>query len=270
MASETAEEGEPEPVAITLFTEKAQLFMEYPRLVPGLNARFLAHVTVLATGAPIRSGELRLELSQGPGGSRTLMAAHPTRDGLFIPAGTFDAPGQYQAQIVVTSNQLVETFTLEPIVVYADLASAFAAADAEAEDEPANVVPFLLEQQWKIGLLMKQVEKRSMTRRLQVPGAVEAPYHGMAVASAPLAGRLLPPEGGSLPRLGERVQKGQILGILEPPLTTSDAAQLLANKTNNDTLEMEFLMREFDAQAKALEVEQSLHQSEVQLGFAHQ
>ncbi|MFT6040557.1 MAG: cobalt-zinc-cadmium efflux system membrane fusion protein [Gammaproteobacteria bacterium] len=268
-ASESAEE-EPEPVAITVFTEKAQLFMEYPRLVPGLSARFLAHVTVLATGAPIRTGELRLELSEGPGGARALEAAQPTRDGLFIPVGTFDAPGVYQARIVVTSDQLVETFPLEPIVVHADLPSAFAAAEAEVQAEPADLVPFLLEQQWKIGLLMKQVETRSMTRRLQVPGEVEAPYHGMAVASAPLAGRLLPREGESLPRLGDWVEKGQVLAILEPPLTASDAAQLSANKTNNDTLEMGFLMREFDAQAKALEIEQALMQSEIQLGFARQ
>jgi cobalt-zinc-cadmium efflux system membrane fusion protein len=268
-ASESAEE-EPEPVAITVFTERAQLFMEYPRLVPGLSARFLAHVTVLATGAPIRSGQLRLEITKGPGGSRTLEAAQPTRDGLFIPVGAFDAPGIYQAQIVVTSDQLVETFALDPITVHADLASAFAAAEAEAQADPADLVPFLLEQQWKIGLLMQQVERRTMTRRLQVPGVVEAPYHGMAVASAPLAGRLLPPEERALPRLGERVEKGQVLAILEPPLTTSDAAQRSANKTNLDTLEMEFLMREFDAQAKALEIEQSLHQSEVQLEFARQ
>jgi len=244
--------------------------MEYPRLVPGLEARFLAHVTVLATGEPVRSGQLRLELSDGPDGSRVLEAAQPARDGLFIPVGTFDVPGQYTARIVVTSDQIQETITLQPIVVHADMASAFEAAEAEATDEPADVVPFLLEQQWKIGLLMEQVERHSLTQRLQVPGEVEAPQHAMAVASAPLAGRLLPPESGNLPHLGDRVEKGQVLAVMEPPLTTSDTAQLAANETYHDTLEMGLLVREFDVQAKALEIEQALRQSEAQLEFAQQ
>jgi hypothetical protein len=51
-----AEDEGPEPVAVTVFTDKVELFMEYPRLLPGLEARFLAHVTVLATGEPVRTG----------------------------------------------------------------------------------------------------------------------------------------------------------------------------------------------------------------------
>lgn len=261
---------EPEPVAITVFTEKAQLFMEYPRLVPGLEARFLAHVTVLATGEPVRSGQLRLEVSGGPSGARVLEAAQPARDGLFVPVGTFKTPGRFEARIIVTSDQLQETIDLPPIVVHADLASAYEAADAEATEDPADVVPFLLEQQWKINLLMEQVGRQSLTQRLQVPGEVGAPPHAMAVASAPLAGRLLPPESGNLPHIGDWVEKGQVLAFLEPPLTTSDTAQLVANETYHDTLEMELLIREFDVQAKALEVEQALQQSMAQLEFAQQ
>ena len=265
-----AEEEEPEPVAVTVFTEKAQLFMEYPRLVPGLEARFLAHVTVLATGEPVRSGQLRLELSGGPDGTRVLEAPQPERDGLFIPVGTFDLPGEYEARIVVTSDQIQETITLQPIVVYADLASAFRAAAAEAADDPADLVPFLLEQQWKIGLLMEQVGRHSLTRRLQVPGEVEAPPYAMAVVGAPLAGRLLPPGSGNLPHIGDQVEKGQVLAVLEPPLTTSDSAQLVANETNQDMLEMELLVRDFDVRSKALEIERDLQQSIAQLEFASQ
>lgn len=263
-----AEEEEPEPVAVTVFTEKVELFMEYPRLVPGLEARFLAHVTVLETGEPVRQGELRLELSSNAGGTRTLEASAPARDGLFIPVGVFDGPAKYEAQIVVTSEQVEETIPLDPIVVHPDLATAFAAAEAEVSEEPSDLVPFLLEQQWKVGVLMELVDRRSLTRRLQVPGEIEAPHHAMAVVSAPLGGRLLQPDADRLPSLGERVEKGQVLGYLEPPLTTSDAAQLAANTTSLSALEAELLVREFDIQAKALEVEQLLHQSSARLEFA--
>ncbi|MBC8451332.1 MAG: efflux RND transporter periplasmic adaptor subunit [Planctomycetes bacterium] len=255
---------------MTVFTDKVELFMEYPRLVPGLEARFLAHVTVLATGEPVRSGQLRLELSPTSGASRTFEATKPARDGLFIPVGALESPGVYGARIVVKSDQVEETIPLEPIVVHTNLASAFAAAEAEAEAEPKDAVPFLLEQQWKIGLLMEHAERRSLTERLQVPGEIEAPNDAQAIVSAPLEGRLLPPESGQLPRIGDRVKKGQVLAFLEPPMTASDAAQLVANETNHDALEMELLVREFDVQAKALEIEQALHQSKARLDFARQ
>ncbi|MBI4882415.1 MAG: efflux RND transporter periplasmic adaptor subunit [Planctomycetes bacterium] len=268
-AAQAEDEG-PEPVAVTVFTDKVELFMEYPRLVPGLEAHFLAHVTVLETGEPVRSGQLRLELSPITGAPKTLEAPKPAREGLFIPVGSFDTSGHYDARIVVKSDQVEETIQLQPIVVHADLKGAYAAAEADGGEDPKDAVPFLLEQQWRIGLLMAQAERRALTQRLQVPGEVEAPHHAMAVVSAPLAGRLLPPESGRLPRIGDRVEKGQVLALLEPPLTTSDTAQLVANETYHDTLEMELLVREFDVQAKALEVEQALQQSQARLEFARQ
>ena len=266
-ASQAKDEA-PEPVAVTVFTDTVELFMEYPRLMPGIQARFLAHVTVLATGEPVRSGQLRLELSRGTARSMVFEATKPARDGLFIPVGTFDAPGSYEARIVVKSDQVQETIPLPAIVVHADLASAHAAAEADGGEEPANAVPFLLEQQWQIGLLMEQAPRRSLTQRLQVPGEVEAPHHAMAQVSAPLGGLLLPPESGRLPRVGDRVEKGQILAYLEPPLTTSDSAQLVANVTYHDTLEVGLLVREFDVRAKVLEIEQAGQQSKARLEFA--
>ena len=270
-----AEDEGPEPVVVTVFTDKVELFMEYPRLVPGLEARFLAHVTVLATGEPVRDGQLRLELSQSTDGQlvrpwKVFEAPNPARDGLFIPVGALDAPGEYEARIVIKSAQVQETIPLPPIVVHADQASAHAAAEADGGEEPTDAVPFLLEQQWKIGLLMEQVGRRSLTQRLQVPGEVEAPPHAMAVVSAPLGGRLLPPESGRLPRVGDRIEKGQVLAYLEPPLTTSDTAQLVANEASRDALETNLLLQEFDVQAKALEIEQALLQSQARADFARQ
>jgi multidrug efflux pump subunit AcrA (membrane-fusion protein) len=262
------QEEEPEPVAVTVFTEKVELFMEYPRLVPGLEGRFLAHVTVLATGEPVRSGSLTLELSQPDGFSKTLEAAQPERDGLFIPVGALETPGSFDARIVVRSEQVEETIVLAPIVVYADLAAAHAAAHAEETQASANAVPFLLEQQWQIGLLTEVVEARTLVRRLRVPGEVEVPTHASAVIGAPLAGRLVPPPSGELPRLGQRVEEGQIVAILEPPLSASDLAQLAANETGERLLEMELLAREIDLELKAVELHRGLLQAAAHLEFS--
>ncbi|KAA3611847.1 MAG: HlyD family efflux transporter periplasmic adaptor subunit [Planctomycetota bacterium] len=258
----------PEPVAVTVFTEQVELFMEYPRLVPGLEARFLAHLTVLATGEPVRSGQLQLEVSLDSETELIFQAEQPTRDGLFIPIGTFDRPGRYEARIIVNSEQVRETIFLQPFVVHPDMESAHLAAEADVDEDLKDVVPFLLEQQWKIGLLLESVERRTLSRRLQVPGEIQAPQPATAIVSAPLAGRLLPPEEGELPFLGQRVQKGQVLAFLEPPLTVSDMAQRVANETDHSTLEMELLLREYDLQAKLLELEQTLHQAQARLEFS--
>lgn len=268
-AAVVVDDGGLDPIAITVFTDKAELFMEYPHLVVGESASFLAHVTVMQTGEPVRSGKLRLEM-ESVGANEDLRADKPKRDGLFVPIATFDTAGEYNARIVVESEQLSEIITLPTMVVHANQAGAVAAAEADQGAEPADSVPFLLEAQWKIGLLMKQAERHSLSERLQVAGQVEAPQHGVAVASAPLGGRLLPPEDGSLPRLGDQVQKGQLLAFLEPPLTASDLAQLSATAMERQNLQTELLLREFDLQAKVLEMEQSLQESKAELRFARQ
>ena len=256
-----------EPVVVTQFTDKVELFMEYPRLEPKHKARFLAHVTVLATGEPVRSGSLRIELSSATGETRVLEAAEPTRDGLFIPVATFDAAEEWEAKLVVTSDQVQETLQLAPMIVHADSASAMAAAKAEAAPDKPDLVPFFFEQQWRIGLLTEEIERRTLIKRLQVAGEIKAPHHAMAVAGAPVAGRLLPPDSGSLPHLGDWVEKGQVIAYIEPPLTTSDRAQLAVNRATRDALEMELLLRELDVQAKALEIEQTLLQTEARIEF---
>ncbi|MFT7484832.1 MAG: cobalt-zinc-cadmium efflux system membrane fusion protein [Candidatus Paceibacteria bacterium] len=265
-----AQDEEPEPIAITVFTDKVELFMEYPRLRPGLEARFLAHVTVLEDGNPVRSGKLRLELLQDALVYKSLEADKPTRDGLFIPIGTFTDPGHYEARIIVTSEQAEETIQLPTFVVHPDLASAQAAADADAGEDPKDAVPFLLEQQWKISMLMEKVERRSLTERLLVPCEVEAAPGKSAAVGAPLDGRLLPPSSGRLPRIGEAVKKGQLLGYLEPPLTHTDLAQFAANQTGLDTIELELQVREYDLEGQVVAADQALQQSKAQLQFTEQ
>jgi len=261
-------EADPNPIAVTVFTDQVELFMEYPRLLPGAEARFLAHVTVLADGAPVRSGELRLEVRAANGDAVVFTASAPKRDGLFIPVGSLATAGQYSAEITVVSEQVHATIALPQITVYADRADAMAASMAEEEGELPNMVPFLLEQQWKVGLLMQQVKRQSLTERLLVPGEVKAAQGGMAMISAPLAGRLLPVEGKPLPQIGDLVAKGETLAYLEPPLTTGDLMQLSANEVSQSSLAMEVLARELELQTKSVEVEQSVHQSYARFEFA--
>ena len=267
-AHEHGEEADIEPIVVTHFSEKVQLFMEYPRLVRGEEARFLAHVTVLATGEPVRAGQLELHLSQPDGTVISVVASEPARDGLFIPVGAFETPGTYTGRIRVSSPQVEDDFEFGFVVIHPGQSSALAAAAAEAADEPADAIPFLLEQQWPIDFLLDQARPRTLVKRLQVPGETIAAGGAAAAVSPPVAGRLLHPLSGDLPTIGDKVTAGQVLGFIEPPLPVTEVMQLAANEASIEALETELLIKAFDLNIKGLEVEQAITQARTRLEFA--
>lgn len=251
----------PDPIAITIYTDTVQLFMEYPRMTVGEASRFLAHVTILETGDPVRAGSLLLEV--GPVGNPdfVLTAAQPTRDGLFIPEGSFAASGSFAARIRVDSPQVVTTIELPPIQVFADREAALADAEANPSVQPADAIPFLLEQQWAIRSRMESVEGQDLTRRLVVPGHMRACPESLVTLGAPVDGVLLGPAEAALPRLGSEILAGQLLGYVEAPLTSSDRVQL-------ETVRTDLLAREMEIEAKQVEVEQAWHDAQTQVAFS--
>ncbi|MFQ5590143.1 MAG: hypothetical protein ACE5HE_03175 [Phycisphaerae bacterium] len=258
----------PDPISVTLLTPKVLLFMEYPLLVKDEPAKFLAHFTVLATGEPIRSGRLTFEMRPPGGQPVSLTLDAPRRDGLFVPEWKPEAAGQYTLRLLLDSPQVQETADVGALIVHASRHDAEHAGEVAAEDDPPDLVPFLLEQQWKIGLLQEPVSKRTLVRRLPIPAQIVAPQGASAVVSPPVAGRLLPPPEGRLPRIGDRVEAGQVLATVEPPLPVTDVAQLSANRAWLKTLQIELAQRELEMEMKGLEVERSILQAEARLDFA--
>jgi cobalt-zinc-cadmium efflux system membrane fusion protein len=239
-----------EPVSVTVFTPKLLLFMEYPPLVKGEPADFLAHFTVLETGEPIRSGVLRFVVTGPDGLEQSITIDAPRRAGLFVPRPSFDQAGEYELRLAVESPQVAEVVPVGVLRVHANAAEA--AAEAESEHDPDNAVPFLLEQQWKIGLRLARAEQRHLVERLDAPGLIEIPDTAAAVVSAPVAGLLHPPPGGLLPRLGETVTEGQVLAMIEPQLpSVAETATYMV-----------------DIELKGLEIERELSEARAAYRFA--
>jgi biotin carboxyl carrier protein len=238
-----------EPISATVFGERVLLFLEFPRPLAGESARFLAHLSVLATGEPVRAGRVALVI-----GSTTLVAEGPKRDGLFVPEGSVATPGVHAASLVVTSAQAEERLDLGEIVVHADATDAQRAAEAEAGAPPSGSVPFLMEQQWRIKALVAASAPRSLTSRLVVPAQIRSPEGAEVVVTPPVAGRLVAAENAALPRSGDFVEAGQRLGFVEPPLSATELAQLQA-------LQLEF-------ELKSLDIVRALNDAQVQHDFA--
>jgi multidrug efflux pump subunit AcrA (membrane-fusion protein) len=255
-----ADDG-PEPVSVTLFTSKVLLFMEYPQLVQGEPAAFLAHFSVLVTGEPVRSGTMTLEATGPDGTIEVVKAEAPARPGIFIPEHAFKSQGTYQVRLILDSPQVRDTVELGEMTVHPTAQAAHAAAHQAAGEDPPDAVSFLMEQQWKVGTLLSQVDRRSLTRRLRLPGEITARPNAAAFVSAPVSGRPLPPPSGELPTVGDYVAAGQVLAFIEPPLPATEAAALSATET-------ELILRGLDLTVKGLEVERDLRQAEARLDFA--
>ncbi|MCB9508513.1 MAG: efflux RND transporter periplasmic adaptor subunit [Myxococcales bacterium] len=249
VSTAVSDEAELEPVTTTQFGEHVLLFMENPPLVRGESARFLAHFSVLATGEPIRAGRVDLVI-----GSTSLRVDAPKRDGLFTPEASFPDAGRWPVHITVTSDQAVETLDLGEVIVHADTAAARAAGEAEAGEDAASSIPFLMEQQWKVKLLLAPTRPAHLTQRLVVPARLTPAEGSAAVVTAPISGRLLAPPESPFPRRGETVERGRTLALVEPLLTAAEATQLQA-------LRLEFDLRRLD-------LEQTLADARARVRFA--
>lgn len=247
-AAEGEESPTLDPTSVTVFGERLLLFLEFPHLVRGAPARFLAHLSVLADGEPVRSGSVTLEI-----GSLRLGADAPKRDGLFIPEGSLSEPGSFPGRLIVKSDQGEETLDLGAIVVHSDPSGATQAA-SEAGEDPPNAVPFLMEPQWKVKLLLAEATGKKLGARLVLPARAVIPEGSSAIVSPTLGGRLVAPPGGALPKTGEKVEAGQVLAVVEPPLGAPELAQLRA-------LDLEFDL-------KALDVLRATGEAEAKLAFA--
>src|SRR3990172_6532327 len=75
--------AEPETIAVTNWTERTELFMEYPPLVQDAPGRFAVHLTDLRSFRPLTAGRVTVELRPASGRPETFEAAGPSRPGIF-------------------------------------------------------------------------------------------------------------------------------------------------------------------------------------------
>ena len=143
----TASEVEAIPVkSITLWTDKTELFVEFPALIVGENSRFAAHFTVLNKHKPVREGEVTVSLIKGNNGIRNT-AESPSSPGIFSPSLQPKEAGNFKLIFDIKTPTYSDTLIVHDIIVYASKEDAINALGAASED--AGIM-FLKEQAWKI------------------------------------------------------------------------------------------------------------------------
>ena len=93
--TEAEDQTEPPMLDVTSWTDKTELFMEYPPLVAAQNVRFAVHLTKMNDFSALNAGRPRIEMTPEQGGSAvTLAGSDPLRPGAFRVEGQLPAAGR--------------------------------------------------------------------------------------------------------------------------------------------------------------------------------
>ena len=209
---------------LTHFSDRSELYVEFPPLVSGQAATFVAHFTQLADFKPVAQGKLAVVLAGGNGAEERFVADAPAVPGIFKPSVTPKTPGERELTLIVDTPSGRLTHELGPVTVHAD---AKAAAAAHGTHEESKDIPFSKEQQWKLDFATVEADKGRVRAAVTATGTLKGAPDGDARIVAPAAGILR--ASGAFPRIGQAVKKGQILALLTPRLGgDSDQATLEA------------------------------------------
>jgi RND family efflux transporter MFP subunit len=223
----TAASGDEWPTLdVTRWSDRTELFMEYPVLVSGRASLFAIHLTNLEDFSAVGSGRATVEFTPESGGQAArLVGPQPSRPGVFRVEEAAPAAGRYRWALLLNSPGLADRHDLGTITVFPDEQAALADAGAHAEGDAA-AISYLKEQQWVNAFATARVEKGTVRTSVRAPAIVHPLPGGEAIVAAPAAGRF---RADALLSIGDRVSAGQPLGQLEPRLASGvDRATLEA------------------------------------------
>lgn len=204
-----------EPRAVTLFSERTELFAELPPLIVGETSEILVHLTRLSDFKPVSEGEVRVRLVGGGAPEESFLSPGPARPGLFRVRVRPVAAGERLLTLTISAPGLEDTHDLGGLAVHPDHETAESAADAEGPAEGGVVL--LKEQQWRSDFATAVAARRLLRGSVPATGLLRPSADGEAHVTTPIDAHLRPAPGG-FPYTGMAVESGQILAYLVPKL----------------------------------------------------
>jgi RND family efflux transporter MFP subunit len=121
-------------------------------------------------------------------------------------------------------------------------------AQAAPQAAPTNgIVPFRMEQQWLVRLKLAPAQQSELPSQLYSVGRVIASPLNRAVVSPPVGGII---ENRRLPRIGERVKRGDVLATLTQVPTAAEAAQIHIENSRIDAERRRLAQTEIEMRAR--------------------
>ncbi len=238
-----AAEQEHDSHALAVLGERYLAHVIHPDLVAGRPAPSLVHGTRRDEGGPISGGTITV-IARDPGGVERRFDASERSPGTWAVDLELPTAGAWSVSVAVKSGAGDELVLLGDVKVHALDAPH---GNAQGQESRPGVVDFYFESQWPLGVRFERVERSAMSKWDTVAGRIDARPGTEAHAVFPVSGRLIAPEGGRLPRPGDRVSANDVLGVVEPHLSTSDVVGLQSLEYQQHQLRHELDLQRLEA-----------------------
>lgn len=212
----------------TIWTDKTELFVEFPALTVGSPSRFAAHFTVLDKHQSVREGSVTVSLIKGDKGLRNTVDA-PSSPGIFSPTIQPKETGTYQLVFELTTPEYSDKITIDDVTVYANADDAIKALGTTEED---GSISFLKEQAWKIDFQTAPVISDKIYNVINTSG-VWMPSQGSIKSLAAKSNGVVDFKMNNLTE-GTAVKQGQLLMSLSSKgLASNNLSNEIANALAN-------------------------------------
>ncbi len=228
--------------SVTHFTERTELFVEFPALVRGLESPFAAHVTRLDDFKPLPAGRVAVTLSGGGAPEERFEATAPTVPGIFRPVATPAHAGDRDLAITIEGEGFSDRHDLGQVVVYGDVSDP-GATESGAPEARRPTTTFLKEQQWRLPFATAEVGERAIRASLRAHGVLRPRSDGEARIAAPATGRVVTP-AAEAPRLGMAVAPDAVLAVLAPRLSEATDPEELARAVERARRDLDLARKE--------------------------
>ncbi len=241
--------------SVTVWTEKLELFVEYPALVAGEESRFAVHTTVLAGWKPVEAAAVSLTLRMDDGNSVRAVSGERPAPGIFLVVLKPARPGACTLTAAIVAPDLEGEIPLGPCQVHAS-----ASAIPASQEQPVRIT-FLKEQQWRTDFASAPVVERELQPSVRATGEIRPVAGKEARLAATTPGRVN--FSAPTPVLGMMVRKGQVLATVAPRLTTGTDRSTLDAEISASRAELTAAEAQL-ARAERLFADQSIPKKEVE------
>jgi cobalt-zinc-cadmium efflux system membrane fusion protein len=212
-----SESDEIPTIDFTIWTNKTELFVEFPALVVGYTSRFAAHFTTLDKHKPVQEGTVTVRLISGDKETQNIVEA-PARAGIFTPYLVPDVAGMYEIIFDIETSTFSDQIILDRVEVFASILEAQNALSGAVED--IGAITFLKEQAWKIEFQTVPVRKDVVYDVIRTSGIWQVAPSDINTLVASTNGAVTYKGGGLM--VGSRVKKGQVLMMVSSSGFTSN------------------------------------------------
>lgn len=214
----------------TVYDSGFELFVEYPPLVAGEEAEFSAHVSTVDGYEPADAGTLAVVLTSESAPGERFETNEPIRGGLYQPVTTPEHIGTRRMFIVYRGEAGTARFPLGEVEVHQSAPE----HPTGSEEGDGGHIAFSKEQQWNVDFATGEAEPRRLQPSVRARGIVRSAPDAAARLRAPIAGRVLEPNGG-IPEIGERVEAGDTMAVMAPTVDANALPMLRADLSKAKT-----------------------------------